>query len=126
MKIEGMLKKLKFADENTQMICSVPSEGLKSRIYVVGQVLENTPGVVLGEREPILREKSVGTFVKELKTFGPRFKENDFLMASTHELSDHEYEVRYYKLSHITVEAGVVVLLSKEGAFRVEKKLNRN
>jgi hypothetical protein len=58
MKIKNILDELKFVDENAQMLCVAPSAELRSRIYLVGQVLENIPGVVLGEREPHLREKN--------------------------------------------------------------------
>ena len=115
MNIESILNELKFADKNAQMICTVPSAGLKSRIYVVGQVQENVPGVVLGNRDPYLREKTLGTFIDELKTFGPEFLENDFLMESTHKLSEEEYDVCYYKLTHIKVVTGEIVLHSEEG-----------
>ena len=118
MKIKNILDELKFIDESAQMICVVPSAGLRSRIYIVGQVLENIPSVVLGDREPHLREKTVGTFKEELNTFGPRFKENDFLMESTHEINEEMYEVRYYKLTHIKNVGGEVVLHSEEGELQ--------
>ncbi len=115
MKIENILDELKFADEAAQMICVAPRAGLRSRIYVVGQVLENIPGVVLGDREPHLREKTVGSFLRELKTFGPQFSGSDFLMESTNELNKDTYEVRYYKLTHIKQQDGEVVLHSEGG-----------
>ena len=94
MNIENILNELKFADEDAQMICTVPSAGIKSRIYVVGQVKENVPGVILGDREPYLREKTLGTFIEELKTFGTDFLHNDFLIESTHELCEQRGPIR--------------------------------
>ena len=125
MKIKNILDELRFADENAQMICVAPSAELKSRIYVVGQVLENIPGVVLGDREPHLREKTVGTFREELKTFGPQFEENDFLMESTHEINEETYEVRYYKLTHIKHEGGEVVLRSEVGELQKLREIHQ-
>ncbi len=125
MKIKNILDELRFADESAQMICIAPSAGLKSRIYVVGQVLENIPGVVLGEREPHLREKTVGTFIEELKTFGVQFEENDFLMESTHEINEETYEVRYYKLTHIKNEDGEVVLHSEDGELQELREIHQ-
>ena len=125
MNIKNILDELKFADENAQMICVAPSAELRSRIYVVGQVLENIPGVVLGEREPHLREKTVGTFREELKTFGAQFEENDFLMESTHEINEEIYEVRYYKLTHIRHEGGEVVLHSEVGELQELREIHQ-
>jgi hypothetical protein len=125
MKIESILNELKSADETAPMICLVPSAGLKSRIYVVGQVQENVPGVVLGDREPYLREKTVGTFINELKTFGSKFVSNDFLMESTHEVNAENYELRYYKLTHIEFEAGEVVLKSNEGELQELREVHQ-
>ena len=115
MKIKNILDELKFANDAAQMSCVVPSVGLRSRIYVVGQVLENIPGVVLGDREPHLREKTVGTFKKELRTFGARFEESDFHMESTHEINEDIYEIRYYKLTHIKIENNEIALYSETG-----------
>ncbi len=124
MKIKNILDELRFVDESSQMICVAPSAGLKSRIYVVGQVLENIPGVVLGEREPHLREKTVGTFKEELTTFGPQFEGSDFLMESTHEINEETYEVRYYKLTHIRSEGGDVVLHSEDGEIQELREIH--
>ena len=125
MKIKNILDELRFVDESAQMICVVPSADLRSRIYVVGQVLENIPGVVLGEREPHLREKTVGTFREELKAFGENFQLNDFLMESTHEINEEIYEVRYYKLTHIRSEAGEVVLHSEVGEIQGLREIHQ-
>ena len=125
MNIKNILDKLKFSDDNAQMICVVPNAGLTSRIYVVGQVLENIPGVVLGDREPYLREKTVGTFKEELQTFGAQFDENDFLMEFTHEINVEMYELRYYKLTHIKIEDGEVVLHSEEGELQNLRELHQ-
>ncbi|MDW6004427.1 hypothetical protein [Vibrio mangrovi] len=125
MNIENILNELNFADESLPMICSVPSVGLKSRIYIVGQVQENIPGVIIGDREPYLREKTLGVFKDELKTFGPRFLKSDFLMESTHEFNEEEYEVRYYELTHIKIEAGEVVLLSEKDELFELREIHR-
>ena len=125
MKIKNILDELRFTDETAQMICVVPSVDLRSRIYVVGQVLENIPGVVLGDREPHLREKTVGTFKEELTTFDAQFEENDFLMESTHEINEETYEVRYYKLTHIKNEGGEVVLHSEEGELQELREIHQ-
>ncbi len=118
MNIRNVLDELKFADEKSQMICVIPSAGIRSRIYIVGQLLENIPGVDLGDREPHLREKTVGVFREELMTFGPRFAENDFLIESTHEVNEESYELRYYRLTNIKIDDGEVVLLSEEDELR--------
>ncbi len=112
MNIEMIIDELKFIDESAQIRCSVQVAGIESRIYVVGQVQPDTPGVVLGEREPNLRDKNVGTFIKELKAFGDEFQGNDFLFESSYDLNDKSYELRYYKLTHVEVSAGGVVLAS--------------
>ena len=125
MNIEKILNELKFSDRNTQIICSVPHAGLKSRIHTVGQVKENTPGIVLGDREPYLREQTIGTFISELNTFGQRFQENDFLIQSAFELSDEEYELRYYKLTSIKAKAGEIVLLSKESELSELREIHQ-
>jgi hypothetical protein len=125
MNIENILNELKFADEDAQMICMIPSAGIKSRIYIVGQVQENIPGVVLGDREPYLREKTLGTFIEELKTFCTDFLHNDFLIESTHELCEKEYEIRYYKLTHIKVDSGEIVLHSKDGELRELREIHQ-
>ncbi|WP_444912350.1 hypothetical protein [Microbulbifer sp. PAAF003] len=125
MKIKNILDELRFADENVQMICVAPSADLRSRIYVVGQVLENILGVVLGKREPHLREKTVGTFREELKTFGSQFEENDFLMESMHQINEEIYEVRYYKLTHIRQEGGEVVLYSEIGELQELREIHQ-
>ncbi|KZN70393.1 hypothetical protein [Pseudoalteromonas luteoviolacea] len=125
MKIKNILDELRFADENSQIICVVPSAELRSRIYIVGQVLENTPGVVLGERGPHLREKTVGNVREELKTFGARFEESDFLIESTHEINEEKYEVRYYKLTHIRQESGEVVLHSEIGELQELREVHQ-
>lgn len=125
MKIRNILNELKLADENAQILCSVPSVGLESRIYIVGQVHTNVPGVTLGDRELHLREKSVGAFISELKTFGSRFQESEFLMESTHDLNEEEYEVRYYKLTHIKISAREVVFHSEEGEVLELREVHR-
>tara|TARA_R110001592_G_C12570670_1_gene692293 strand:+ start:71 stop:463 length:393 start_codon:yes stop_codon:yes gene_type:complete len=125
MKIKNILDELRFADRTAQIICVVPSADLRSRIYVVGQVLENIPGVVLGDREPYLREKTVGIFKDELTTFGVQFGENDFLIESTHETNEDTYEVRYYKLTHIKNEAGEVVLYSADGELQDLREIHQ-
>lgn len=118
MKIESILSELKFVEETAQMICSIPDAGIKSRIYAVGQVHENIPGVVLGDREPHLREKTVGTFIEELKTLGSNFASNNFLIESTYEINEASYELRYFKLTHIEFDAGEVVFNSNEGEIK--------
>ena len=126
MNIESILNELKFADENAQMICVVPSAGISSRIYVVGQVIENMPGVVLGDREPHLREKTVGIFKEELNTFDAQIAENEFLIEYTHEVNKEIYDLRYYKLTHIRVEAGEVVLHSEEDELHELRETHQN
>ena len=125
MNIKSLLNELRSADDSSQMICTVPSAGLRSRIYGVGQVLENIPGVVLGEREPNLREKTVGSFRDELKTFGNKFEENDFLMEFTNEINEETYEIRYYKLTHVKIEGGKVVLHSETGELQELREIHQ-
>lgn len=126
MNINNILDELKYIDDNAQMLCVAPSAGLSSRIYVVGQVLENIPGVVLGDREPFLREKTVGTFKDELRTFGEQFAKNDFLMESTCEINEEVYQFRYYKLTHIKSEGGEVVLHSEEGEIQELREIHQD
>jgi hypothetical protein len=125
MKIKHILEKLELADDDAQMICVVPNVRLKSRIYVVGQVLKNIPGVILGNREPHLREKTVGTFKKELCNFGLRFEESDFLFESTHKINERTCEIRFYKLTHIKIENGEVVLYSQSGELEELRETHR-
>jgi hypothetical protein len=125
MKIKHILEELELADDDAQMICVVPNVRLKSRIYVVGQVLENIPGVVLGNREPHLREKTVGTFKEELCMFSPRFEESDFLFESTHKINERTYEIRFYKLTYIKIENGEVVLYSQAGELEELRETHR-
>ncbi len=125
MKIERILNELKFAVESAQITCSIPAATINSRIYVVGQVRENTPGIVLGEREPYLREKNIGSFIKELKSFGEEFQSNEFLIESSREINEETYEVRYYQLTHIEVNAGEVILKSELGELHSFRKLQK-
>ena len=112
MKITQVLDELKFVDESAQIKCSVPKANIESRVNIVGQVKHNTPGVILGEREPYLREKIIGTFIEELKTFGKKFQGNEFLIEVSHDLNAQSYELRYYKLTHVEVKNNEVVLIS--------------
>ena len=66
MKIRELLDALSLADEHAHICCVVSVVDLRSRIYAVGQVAENIPGLVLGQREPFLREKTVGILRNEL------------------------------------------------------------
>jgi len=114
MKIREILDALKPLDEQAQMVCVAPSAGLRSRISVVGQVLTNIPGAVLGDRKPYLPEKTLGAFKNKLAIFDTQFENNDFLMESSNEIGGDLYEVRYYKLTHIRMEDGLIVLHSEE------------
>ncbi len=82
---------------------------------MVGQVLKNIPGVVLGERQPYLHEKTVDIFKQELTIFGPQFHEKDFLIESIQDITDESFESRYYKLTDIKSLRGEVVLHCAEG-----------
>jgi len=115
MNIEKILNEIRFINEDLQIICSIPSANIRSRIYLVGQVQEDIPGVVLGNREPELREKTIGEFKKELTTFGNEFSENHFLIESTLKINKINYELRYYKLTHIKVKSSEVILYSETG-----------
>ncbi len=112
MKIDKMLEELRFVDESTQIKCCIPAANIQSRIYAVGRVQPESAGVVLGDREPELREKTAGTFIKELKSFGADYQCNDFLFEATHELNGESYELRYYQLTHIETVGGELVLNS--------------
>jgi hypothetical protein len=112
MYLNQILEKLNSADNDLPIRCYLAREKVYSNIYVVGQVKPEQPGVVLGDREPYLREKNVGGFIQELKTFGEEFKNNDFLFEFTQELDETHYEIRYFKLSNIVMESGSLVLQS--------------
>lgn len=113
MKINQILDELRFVDRSAQIKCCVPKDEIDSKIYVTGQVQPDIPGVVLGEREPYLREKTIGDFIDELTTFGEEFKNNDFLIEASRDIDDTKYELRYYKLTNIDIHFGEVVLNSE-------------
>jgi hypothetical protein len=115
MKITEVLVELKVVDRTLPMKCLITTDDIDSNIYVVGQVRPSFPGVILGDREPHLREKIVGDFTDELKTFGDNFQDNDFLFKLTVDLDDKFYEVRYFKLSSVIVRESEVILESCSG-----------
>ncbi|NVJ61953.1 MAG: hypothetical protein HWE27_16295 [Gammaproteobacteria bacterium] len=112
MKLAEIIEKLSTVNENLPVKCSLYSIGLTSNVYTVGQVKRDFPGVVLGDREPHLREKVSGEFAIELKTFAERFQENDFLLEQTVDIDEKRYEVRYFKLSDVKVNSEAVLLVS--------------
>ncbi len=112
MKITEILEELKAVDRTLPMKCHITTDDIDSNIYVVGQVRPSFPGVILGDREPHLREKIVGDFTDELKTFGDNFQDKDFLFELTLDLDDKFYEVLYFKLSSVLVGESDVILES--------------
>ncbi|MFK3865230.1 hypothetical protein [Pseudoalteromonas rhizosphaerae] len=115
MILSEIIEKLVGVDETLRVNCSISSMGLISNVYVVGQVRPDYPGVVLGDREPHLREKIAGEFVKKLKTFGERFQENEFLLEQTIDIDKTKYEVRYFKLSDVKLESKALLLNASQG-----------
>jgi hypothetical protein len=113
MYLNQILEELSLVDNDLPIRCYLVNEKVYSNIYVVGQIKPEHPGVVLGDREPHLREKNVGTFVQELETFGEQFENNDFLFEFTQDLDETHYEISYFKLSNIVIESGSLVLQSK-------------
>ena len=115
MKLAELIEKLYTVDENLRVKCFLDSIDLTSNVNVVAQVRPSFPGVILGDREPYLREKLSGEFTKELKTFGDRFQENDFLLEQTIDIDEKRYEVRYFKLSGIKLDGKVLLLEASQG-----------
>ncbi len=115
MKIFDIIEQLKDVDESYQLLCILPEIDLKSRIYVVGQLKENIPGIQLAEREPYLREKTLGTFIGELDTFEESFQNNDFLIGFDYQLNKDQYESRYYQLTDIEIIDEQVIFYSNTG-----------
>jgi hypothetical protein len=115
MKIKQILDEIKFVDRDLPISCSIVTDQVNSNIYVVGKVRLNTPGVVLGNREPYLREKTVGSFITELKTFGESCQHNDFLFQHSVDLSNRSYEFRFYKLTKIILDHKKVLFVSTLG-----------
>jgi len=115
MNIEQLIKELDIANSADHIMCSIPKEDIHSEIYLVGQVKEDVPGIILGEREPAQGKKDVGSFIKELNTFGSRFHSNDFLLELTHQINNEKYEFRYYKLTDIVVEDNKIIFISNMG-----------
>lgn len=101
MKLSEIIEKLSGVDEKLQVKCLIGSMNLESNVYIVGQVRPSYPGAVLGDREPYLREKVLGDFVRELGTFGDKFQENDFLFEHTVDIDEKFYELWYFQLSNI-------------------------
>ena len=115
MILSEIIEKLSGVDENLRVECSLNSVGITSNVYVVGQVRPGFPGVILGDREPHLREKISGDFIKEVKTFGDRFQENDFLLEQTIDIDETRYEIRYFKLSDVKLDSEVLLLNASQG-----------
>ena len=114
MILSEIIEKLSGVNENLRVECSLSSIGLTSNVSIVGQVRPDFPGVIIGDREPHLREKVSGDFIKELKTFGDRFQENDFLLEQTIDIDETRYEVRYFKLSDIKLDYEVLLLSASQ------------
>ena len=123
MKLAEIIEILSGVNKHLRVRCFLDSVGLASNVYVVGQVRPDFPGVVLGDREPHLREKVSGEFAKELKIFSERFQENDFLLEQTIDIDEQRYEVRYFKLTGVKVENEALLLESEQAelvGFREE------
>jgi len=110
MNLSEIVEKLEEVDQSLPVKCILASIDLTSNVYVVGQVRPDFPGVILGDREPYLREKVSGDFIKELKTFGESLQDNDFLLEQTIDIDEKHYEVRYFKLSGVKVDNGALIL----------------
>ena len=114
MNLSEIVEKLEEVDQSLPVKCILASIGLISNVYVVGQVRPDFPGVILGDREPYLREKVSGDLIQELKTFGDRFQDNDFLLEQTIDIDEKHYEVRYFKLSGVKIDNGALILEATE------------
>ena len=118
MNIAQIVNELKFVDSSSLIMCKIEKAGIDSRVDVIGQLKTNVPGAVLGEREPYLREKSVGELLEELATFGSNFQSNNFLLQHSYEVDENNYELRYFELSCIEVSEGQLVLVSTDGELQ--------
>lgn len=115
MKLSEIIEKLSVIDGGLQVKCLIDSVKLESNVYVVGQVQPDFPGVSIGDREPHLREKLSDSFVRELKTFGDRFQNNDFILKQRIGVNDVTYETRCFRLSTITWNEKYLFLKSLSG-----------
>ncbi|NIY94621.1 hypothetical protein [Vibrio diazotrophicus] len=113
MKIANILENLEQLSGSELVYCSIPFMDVLTEVYVVGQVQTDVPGIVLGEREPYLSHKTVLEFITELRTFGARFQNSEFLIELTHILNDKEYELRYYRLNRIEIAESSVTLFTE-------------
>ncbi|OBT31559.1 hypothetical protein [Vibrio splendidus] len=113
MEIANILESLEQISGSELVYCSIPFMDVMTEVYVVGQVQTDVPGIVLGEREPYLSHKTVSEFIAELRTFGARFQNSDFLIELTHILNDKEYELRYYRLNRIEIAESSVTLFTE-------------
>ena len=112
MKINQILDALKSVDDDLLLRCKIPSANIDSRIYLIGQVIEDTVGANLGEREPYLRENDVSVLKISLNGFNEvNFQNNDFLLQFEDEGS---CEFRYYKLTDIEINTNELLLISNE------------
>jgi len=118
MNLSEIVEKLEEVDQSLPVKCILASIDLTSNVYVVGQVRPDFPGVILGDREPYLREKVSGDFIKELKTFGESLQDNDFLLEQTIDIDEKHYEVRYFKLSGVKVDNGALILEATQRELR--------
>ena len=113
MKIANILENLEQSSGSELVYCSIPFMDVMTEVYVVGQVQTDVPGIVLGEREPYLSHKTILEFIAELRTFGTRFQNSDFVIELAHILNDKEYELRYYRLNHIEIAESSVTLFTE-------------
>ncbi|MFY0685435.1 MAG: hypothetical protein JXR20_12865 [Balneola sp.] len=113
MKIQEIIDFFSAADPSIPLKCFIKEKKVELSIELVGQIQPNHPGVVLGDTPLFNSEKTLGTFLEELKTFGERFYNNNFLFQFHSQINEKEYELHYFKLDRIEVLSSKVLLISE-------------
>lgn len=125
MRIAEIIEALRFVDGSCQLACQIRTADITSKILLVGQVRPLMPSAVLGEREPFAREMNVEGFIENLRTLGKRLHDKDFLIETTHELSEVFYELRCYKLTGTQVVSGGVLLVAASDELLELRQVHR-
>jgi hypothetical protein len=113
MKIHQIIETFSKSISSLPVKCFIKEKEAELSIELVGQIQPNHPGVILGDKPLFEFEKTVGTLLDELKTFGKRFKSNNFLIQLHSEINEKEYELHYFKLDRIEVLSSKILLISE-------------